>query len=473
MARQPIRFVFGGIDARHTRQPGNPSTGKNFYIKNQELFTRGGSSLVNTDPTFASYINTLHSAGKVGVSTRILTEEGTNLWHSLNGGTTWAKLMDGTVTGSGFNSCRWQDYLILVSGTKMKAYDIAAGTLADLGGTPPNLEDVTTWKSYLFGWAPNYAHSDYLWMCGEDEGENISKDVWPATRFLNVGGSIGASVMKMVPCIDHALILTFKGYYRLLGTPPDLTNLELIYAGNINLYNGRLIAVAADIPIWLGLEGGYRRIYGYTGTAPLPISMPIEVYEILQSYTLTYARAVGIANQWWMFIPNTPTAGYTTALVFDTTEREWFIYEFPFVIRSACVYSDYMGREYIYCGLGTAISSKYIAKLDDSATDAGSVAITTSFTLGPHDIFDAEITARTLYLQGYPRNNFTLSIYPRMDNGSEGSAISMAFTTGQPVTQKAPLGTNYGYNLSLRVTTTDKINSLRKGSITFDEGVRS
>jgi len=471
MARQPIRFVFGGIDARHTRQPGNPSTGKNFYTKNGELFTRGGSTTVNTDPAFADRVFTINSAGKVGVSTRLLVEEGSNLWHTLYEGSTWSKLMDGTVEGNGFNSCRWQDYFIMVNGSQMKAYNIAAGTLADLGGSPPSLEDVVTWKNYIFGWAPNYINSNRLWYCGEDGGGNISKDIWPATNFLNIGGDVGAPVMKFVPCRDHAIALTFKGYFRVWGTPP--IDLEKSYIGNINLYHGRLLASAADMPIWLGLEGGYRRIYSYSGTVAMPISMPIE--EMLQSYssgTIDFSRAVGIANQWWLFVPIL-AENYTIAFVFDVTEKKWFIYEFPFIIRSACVHSNYMGREYIYCGLGAAVSSKWAIKLGDYTTDANGSAITTDFTLGPYDVFDAEITARTLYLNGKPRNDFSLNIYPRMDNEAEGPAIPMSFTTGQPVTQKIPLGTNYGYNLSLRISTTDKINALRKGSIVFDEGVRS
>jgi len=468
MARQPIRFTFGGIDARHTRQPGDPSTGKNFYIKNGELFTRGGSSAIYTDPAFAAYVRSIHSVGQVSITTRVLVEENSNLWHSLDGCMSWSKLMNGTVTGQGFKSNPWQDYLIIVNGTQKKAYNIAAATLADLGGPPPSLEDVETWKNYIWGWAPHYPNSNYLWFCGEDGG-NVSKDVWPSTHFLNVGGDVGSPVLKFVPVKDHAIALTFKGYFRIYGTPPG--DLEMYYAGNVNLYDGNLIATAADMPIWLGLEGGYRRIYCYTGTTAIPISMPIE--EMLQSYTLTNARAVGIANQWWMFVPDTPSSGYTTALVFDTTERKWSIYEYPFIVRSACVYGDYMGREYIYCGLGSAVSGKWIARLGDNTTDAGSVAITTDFTLGPYDIFDAEITARTLYLNGKPRNNFSLYIYPKMDNNTEELPNTMAFTTGQPATQNIPLRTSFGYNLSLRFISTDKINALRKGSVVFEEGVRS
>jgi hypothetical protein len=176
--------AFGGINKLHTRQPGQPSGGKNFFVRNGSLYTREGCSVLSGTP-FSSPIKSIHSAGKVQVTTRLLVEEGTKLWRTLDG-INWSTIK-ADVAGSGYSSTQWDypygaSYLVLASGSQVLKYDIASDVLSNVinnDGDPPNFEFVTTWRNRVWGWAPNYPNSHLIRFNGTDENGDLSLDWWP------------------------------------------------------------------------------------------------------------------------------------------------------------------------------------------------------------------------------------------------------------------------------------------------------
>lgn len=463
MADQIQIKQFGGIDARHTRNLGNPSDGKNYIIRGGRLKTRGGCSLV--DSSFTGAIKSIHSAAKVQVTTRLLVEEGANLWHRLYDSGAWANLLS-NVSGNGFRSCIWQDYLIMVNGTQMMAYDIMTGTITSLLGSPPPLEHVLMWKFRIFGWAPNYAHSNYLWFCGFDNGDppNLSMDVWPAINFLDVSGSSGTPIMTCVPYQTHILVLTQKGYWRIYGDTEE--DFSVKYGGYAHIVNPDCLAVAGEMAFWLAQISGVRKIFTYTGTSPVEVSQPIE--DLLQGLTalaVTNSFALGGQSQYILICPDA-VAGITTEFIFDTSINEWHIHEYPVVVTCACNYGEYMHEETVHFGLSDA----RILELDDSATDFGN-KITTEFILGPISLGGLRYKEKCLYLTAVPANDFTLNIYVTEDNQPEyGKPFTVTFKVGGITTEQVRLTSVRGQNIALRITTTDPINVLQEAELTITPG---
>ncbi len=120
----------GGIDCRHGRELGKASKGKNFFTRNGALYTRDGSSSVDTTG-FDAIIQSLHSIVRIGVTAQLLVQKGRKLYHKPT--TTWVELGTDIVPQATkvLRSCRWIDQLILVCGKG----DGATGTAVLNGST--------------------------------------------------------------------------------------------------------------------------------------------------------------------------------------------------------------------------------------------------------------------------------------------------------------------------------------------------
>lgn len=453
--KQPFEIrAFGGINTNHSRQLGESSKGKNFYTSNGSLITRNGCSAI-TPPGGIGAIKSLHSAPKVSLDTKLLLEEGVNLWHKTTVAGAWSTIKT-DLNGSFLDSARWLDYVILVNGNQKRAYKVSDGTIADLtnssGGSVPNMEYVITWRTRIYGWGPNFAESHLLRYCGADANGDITKDNWPPDHALDIGGEAGSPVLDCVSFPTHLLALTRKGYARVYGSHGD--GWEIYRSLGMGIYGPRLVAMVGDMAIYLGAD---LKVYGNSGSTPIHISPNID--ELLSKEDFSNVKAYGYLGQYWLVFSNT-AANTSKAYVFDTNEKGWFIYEFPFAINSFCEFGNYLGQEYLYLGLNDA----RIAKMDSSSTDLGA-AITTELNLGPYEVESRQLKIKRLWLNAEPKSNFTLNIYTTTDLAVEEGPETLSFVTGKQNSGEVMLSGIRGQNVTHRITTTDKINELQKATI--------
>lgn len=451
-APKPITIkAFQGINTLHTRSLGQLSAGKNCITKGTLKSRRGGSLI--TGPTGAGPIKSIHGAVQVGAE-RLLVEEGTNLWHRTTPTGDWSKLKDGTLTGARLSSCRWEDFLILVNGNEMMAYDITLGTIADLGGTPPPMQYVMSHNHILFGWAPDKPEANKIFLCGYVEGTvRRSKDVWDVTELMiDVTGTSGSPVLQVIPCQSHYLAIAKDSFWRIYGsTEFDFNN---NYGGKTNLVNSRCAVKAGDYVIWLGQEEGLYKVFRYSGTTPVPISDPVE--SLFPGYSFANPWAYGGTNDFMLFLPNTAT-GKTIVMIFDTSENYWQPpHEYPEVFNDVTEFGLYLQRQYVTLGLNDGT----IARLDDSATDFGT-AITTGFTLGPLNINSQKLSIKNIHHAANPHNAFDINVYSKADLGVEKGPRELSFAQGAVANDKVKFGAFKGQNLTLRYETTDRIDELQ------------
>ena len=451
---------FSGINKLHTRQPGQLSAGKNFYTKSGSMYTRDGITLL-AGTSFTNPIRSIHSAGKVGITTRLLVEEGSNLWHRLDAGGAWEKIKS-DVVGNGYSSTIWSipqgdAFLILASGSQGLVYDIAAGTLSSLinnDGDVPNFEFVTTWRGFVWGWAPNWTDSNLIRFCGYDTDQKVSIDYWPLDFAINPSENPEEAVLAAHPFGSHMFILTPRGYYRIYGYSED--NFEVSRGGEIGLYAVRCSSIFDSGIVWLGHD---KKVYLYSGTSAYPISQPVD--ELLQAEPAAvfgYATAYAVGGQFWLALPDL-TAGTTRIYVFDLVEKAWFIYEYSVAIKCGCLFGNYMGAEIPYFGLH---DNRIISVGGD--TDLN-VAITTEFSLGPFYIDSRKFKLKRVYFNAEPRNDFTLSVSSVLDQGDEQEQGEVVFETGGQIAKDLKISGVKGQNVSLKITTPDKIDELQSATL--------
>lgn len=453
--KQPYEIrAFGGINANHNRQLGELSKGKNFYTSSGSLITRNGCSLV-TPPANIGAIKSLHSAPKVSLDTKLLLEEGNKLWHKTTNAGAWTSIK-ADLNGTSLDSARWLDYIILVNGNQQLAYKVSDGTLAAItnssGGAVPSMEYVITWRTRIYGWGPNFAESHLLRYCGTNADGDIIKDNWPPDHALDIGGETGSPILDCVSFPTHLLAFTRKGYARVYGSHGD--GWEIYRSLGMGIYGPRLAAMVGEMAIYLGSD---LKVYGNSGSTPIHISPSID--ELLMKESFANVKAFGYLGQYWLIFSNT-VANTSKAYVFDTSEKCWYIYEFPFAINSSCEFGNYLGQEYLYLGL----NDFRIAKMDESATDLGT-AITTEFSIGPYEVESRQLKIKRLWLNAEPKNNFTLNVYTTTDLIAEEGPETLSFVTGNQNSGEVMLSGIRGQNVTHRITTTDKINELQKATI--------
>jgi hypothetical protein len=161
-------------------------------------------------------------------------------------------------------------------------------------------------------------------------------------------------------------------------------------------------------------------------------------------------------SQLWVICPGTTTS---RVFVFDTVEKEWYIYDYPFKITAGTMFGEQGQEDFIYLG-----SNPGVIKCDPLVdTDIGSNDITTSFKWGPVSMNNRELKPRTLYVVGEPENDFTLNVTEILDNNPEPNALPIPFKATTPVkqvTEPLRVPRDKGYNMSFLFETTNKINKL-------------
>lgn len=449
-------FSFGGINKLHTRGPGQPSTGKNFYVSNGSLYTREGCSVLSGTP-FTNPIRSVHSAGMVQVTTRLLVEESSNLWRTLDG-TNWSAIKT-NVSGNSYSSTQWDfphgaSYLVLGSGSQGLKYDIAADTLSNLineDGDPPNFEFVVTWRNRVWGWAPNWPKAHLIRFNGTDKDGNLSLDWWPLDYVRSP--SLGAQdpVLAAHPFGTHLFVLTKNGYSRIYGQSED--NFEANPGGEEGLYGVRCSALVGEAVIWLGED---KKVYAYTGTSAYPISQPVD--ELLIQESFSYVRAYGFGNQFWLVFANL-TAGTTRVYVFDMQEQAWFVYEYPVAIRCGCLHGAYMEAGRPHFGLHDARVLRI-----GGTTDLGN-PVATEFTLGPFYIDSRKFKAKRIWFNAEPKNSFALSVSTVCGQEDEVDQSSVGFEVGGQTTKAIKLRGVKDRDISISVSTTDRINHLQSAEV--------
>ena len=445
MAKPIIISGFQGINANHNRKLEQLGGGKNFRTNQGAFFTRPGSVSI-TPPSPCTSIKSLFRAPLVSADTRLLLEEGNNLWHKTTGA--WATVKT-NLNGTRLDGCRWQNYYLLGNGNQMLAYDVVNRTIADLGGTPPAMQHFVEWRFRPFGWAPDFANPHLLNYAGYDVDNNISKDVWPTNYALNIGGDSGLPIQNCFPLKTHLVGFTRKFFRQVMGT--DETNFEILDPIYIGLYAPRLGRIVGDYLIFVGED---RRVYLYTGSLPVPISGNID--ELLDDEDYADAFALSFDNMFWLLFPGSTT---TTVYIFDPAENDWYIDIYPAVISAGYSYGAYNSPESIYFATGAGT----MFKLDDTVdTDFGSATLTTEAEIGPIDMAGAEFILNNLHVGTDPKNNFTVNVYATCDRLAAKGPFSASFTTGTQDTKEIMLQQVRGKNVMLKISSTDRINELQR-----------
>jgi len=351
--------------------------------------------------------------------------------------------------------------------TELDAANVTAAyaTGSSVYALAPAAEGYASWKFRPWKWAPNYDNPHLLYYAGYDStGLVISKDSWPANYNLNIGGSSANPVLNAIPYGSHLLCLTKESFKRVYGDSED--SYEVIEGGEVGVYGEDMSGKVATIVMWVGTD---KKVYYYSGTQPVPISDPIDT--LLASENFANATVHIIDTEFRLVFANSPSSGKSRAYIYETTEAAWYLHEYPFVINASVPFNVYLQpKDWL---LGT--SSGKIAKIDSSVTTDLGTSITTEFTLGPFRLESRDLRLKRLYLTSDPDNYFNLGVYASRDQGTEKFITSSkyAFKKGNPATKDASLKAMRGQNLSIRVTTTDKIDRLLGGTITLEpQGVR-
>jgi hypothetical protein len=463
--------LFNGIDKRHTREITSLSGGKNFWTQGTRLRTRDGTVLVSD--AFASPVKSIHSAYKAGLTTRLLVEEGANLWQRLDEGVGWTSIL-GSITGSGFKSTPWSNpdgnaFLLLGDVAGVKVYNIATGVISDLVNTDdpenvPKFEKMAAFKGKIFGWSPNNPNSHLIRFCGYDTDERVSIDYWPLDFAVDPSGNAGDPVLNCIPTGSMLFIITTLGYCKLYGNSEN--DFEIMGGASIGGYSMDTSDLVAGSPIWLGRD---KKVWRFTGTSADHISEPID--PLLEDESFSNVWAKGFGTQFWLFLPGTTS---TIVYVFETQNEKWYRHEYPFVINCGCLFGNYMGVPTAQFGLD---DSRVIKSSSSASTDVGT-AITTEFILGPIGADGRKLKAKRLKLTAEPKTAFALNVYSKADGLAEQGPVTMTFTpgagalAGRQITQEAKLSTlnPKGKNLSVRITTTDKVNRLEEGALSIRAG---
>jgi len=449
----------GGIDTRFARESSRFSDGKNFYTRGGSLFTRPGTSIVESPLT--SDIISMVSAPLPGQKTILIVQQGNKLFHLKN--KVWAEKYTLT-SDKPLKYCRFINKILMVNGTDKLAYDIVFDNYSSIAGSGddamPNIEHLVTWRFRPFGWSPNTSESHMLRFSGYDEDDMIDPSVWPPSFSLNVGGASGSPIFAAFASGNHLLVLTESTYTPVFGNTEN--DFEIGASGMTSVLRPDTAGAIDDNVLWLGKDiTGHLVVYLYSGTEPVIISEPIQ--DLIPFIELDTVFTKTFLNQFWV-ICNGKTD--SRVLIYDVSEREWFVYEFPFTISSGTVFGEYLDDDYIYIG-----SSSTVIKLDPLVnTDIDNNVITTSFIWGPIGMNNRMLKPKTLYVVAEPSNDFNLAVTPIIDDNEEPEAVVLIFeslSNIKQVTESIRVPRDKGYNMSYKFSTTDNINKINGLTVVY------
>ena len=335
-AKQPLEIkAFSGINSTNLRHLGQFASGKNFYTKGGILYPRSGSAEWG-GKAFSGSINSLMVWNKPGIVPRLLVHTRSELWayNVLE----WEQIT-GTFNGNTMTGANHLGVEFLATGSSIGFIDLESGNYFE-SVTPTNKFDkVAVWKFRVFGWGYTANYSSYLWLCGYDADGNIDRTVWPADFFVAVGEDAGDSIQALIPFQNHALVLKELGVYTVYGN--DEEDFEISSKiSNAGVHSYWAVARVGNLAIWYGDEG----VYAYAGGGiPYKISAPID-HLLKRSYPENVA--VGTATRFYLSVPDR-VYGKTTLFVYDIEEKEWYVWEYPYVITSMVYWPD---DDYILAG---------------------------------------------------------------------------------------------------------------------------
>lgn len=496
MTKRAINIpAFGGINKLHTRNIGQPSRGRNFWTRGGSLVSRDGLSLLDGTPSFTAAIRSIHAGSRVGVTSRMLVEEGPRLWVRPQAGAAWTQLRS-NIAGNGFSSAVWQRFLLLFSGAQMLSYDIQNNTIADItnsGGNPvPAMQNVVVDKDVIFGWAPNYPDGHLVRFNGysrDAQGFILgrSQNEWPPDFALNVSGASGTPVLDVIPYRGYRYCLTQTSSHLIYGD--NEKDFRILPGDNIGMFRAGCSALTGNMIIWLSFDiKRLPKVYAFSGTQPTVISQPIE--ELLMSEDFTNVFAKALANQFWLFFPGTTV---TTCYVYDTDERQWYIHVFPAVLTTAALFAEHLGAQIIHFGLqsgavlqlfnrvmrstggeystGIYNTSRYnnVGVWEIAPTDFGNL-ITTELSLGPFSTGDKRARLKRVWLEIEPRTNFTVQVFASADQQPERGPFNISAIAGNTVKIDTRIHGVRGRSISLRLVSTGRIDEVQQATLGITVG---
>lgn len=477
--RTPIHIqVFGGINKSHTRELGQPSEGKNFWTRGGALYSRQGLKQLVTPGgpvNFGGPVNSLFSCKEAQVTERLIAQVQGDLYHSLLPSFEDFTLIQGGLSGYGHGNV-YREHLIMSFGLQVLFYNVMSGVLSgDLTNVgAPMCKFTSTWRDYLWtvpggSFAPSYQlqFNGYQYepidpAFPDDPPKIIDRDitVWPENHNIKIHD--GTGVMGAIPFGSQLIIITEFGTWHLYGNNED--DFELIKGSTIgalySLFN--VCALVADHPVWIGTD---RKIYMFTGSVVEHISGPVDELMMQEKSKgiLYYPRVYGFGQQLWIIIVKNlgleqEPLNTTTAYVYDAQEGQWYVHEFGCHILSACMYDNK-----IHFGL----KDGRIVYMDPSAVDAeGNPTdldgpVTTEFTVGPINIQSRRMKIKSANVMAEPYHDFALTIHSQIgqEGGVEQGAVE--FSQGGQDTQRVKFASLKGKDLTLRFSSTDKIDELQ------------
>ena len=458
---------FRGINAQHTRKINELSDGKNFVVNNGVISTRGGYSLV--DAPFSTPILSLHTGAKVGLESRLLAEVGTSLWYRKDSDDPWVEIVSTTADNYGFGSCTWTDpddgtsHLILAGGLTSQSYNIDLGTgVAELqnldGGDVPFMEFCCVYMGHIFVWGPNSAYPHRVYYCGVDaETGLVSKDYWPDNYNFLMPTDASEPVLTCIPFSDHLLVITTRGYYRMLDNQHPFLN--ILRSGDVGAYGVKCAVKLGNYAFWLTDE---KQVVAYEGNTAEVISDGID--DLLTDMDFTDVFTVGFGNQFWLVFPDS-TEEITTCFIFDTQEKAWFKFEYALAFTCATVFGEPMGEQTLHFGTHNGV----ILDFDGYEFDYDT-SIETEFIIGPINSSNRKNKFKRIYFVAETSSGYNLEVYAKSDGNNEEEVKIVSVLDGAQQSFYVSLGGVKGQNVQFRVNSSDRIQGLKSASLAMIPG---
>lgn len=468
----------GGLDTRVNREDDRLSDGMNFYTRNKALFTRPGLLSMNSISMQKMFTGKLP-----GGETVILAQNNNRLRQKVSSyfdDSVWGSLLSYTLSSDNLlSSCVFQSNIILANGVDRIKYNLTDGSITSLDRSGSNDDDipliskVISWKGRLFGWATvgTYAteHGNLLRFSGYD-GDGIPDiTYWPPDFSLNIGGDDGSQIKAVFASDSHLLCLTDTRFVQVFGDNED--NFEITQGGNTQVLNEECCTKVNNVIYWLAKDlNDHYAVMRYTGTEPVKVSYAVD--SLLDKYLTenTFMREVN--NQLWIICPQ--VAG-TQIIVYDDSEAEWFRYELPVEVTDLIYYQTLDGQDtaivlvqdriiHLMEGVGED-SYGYIE--DDEELEA-QAPIITSFTIGPLNISDVTMKAKSIYFTALSENDYNLTVTQIVDQRTLSSKV-VNVKRGNQSTTYMKLARVKGKNIAFLVTSNQSINNLFNVSFVYNQ----
>ena len=459
--------AFSGVNNLNIKDTTEIVTGKNFRTFQGELSSRKGN-IILIEKIFDNAVKSIHSCGVPQMTSRILVQEGTNLW--LKNGTDNWTLLDDTISSAQLNSTQWSTFregrdsqLVLSNGANNYVFNINAGTgiseltnLSEISYDVPKMEKVTTHQGRVFGWSPNYApantikFNDYI-VIGEDADAKkyIDIDYWnPA--FQIDPSNINETTLEFVSFDTHGLALTNRGAYRLEGY--DETNFSTSVVGKYPVYGMNCASKVANYIIYVGRDSNKLKVYAYSGSDIVSIGEKIE--EELNSRTFTKIFTIGHDGKFYIFMPD---ASDTKVFIFDTIEKQWYIDIYEKIFTCASIHHEnFLEKGFLYVGTDNGD----LVKFDNTATtDFGVTTYSTEFEY-LLELGREKSKLKRIWITAEPKHNFTLNVVCQGDNNLETETFVCNFVEGEQMIHKLKIRRAKGSNMRIKFFTDDDIDKL-------------